>query len=190
MKSVISIWLQPSPKLKKEIFGLIKDFSKQYKVYRDLKSYKGPHITILEIHSGKYDLKSVVNTIKSISIKFKPFDLKVNGIGYFRKLDESGKRNFVIYLKVEKKEELFALKDLVDNEFPKEPARHENRGFVPHITITHRELEKESFYRALKEYKNLDFVRTFVVDGIMVSKRNIKTKKVTIKHITFRKKHN
>ena len=190
MESVISIWLQPSPKLKKEIFRIIKDFSKKYKVYGDLKSYKGSHITILEIHSGKYDLNSVMNTIKSISIKFKSFDLKVNGIGYFRKLDESGKRNFVIYLKVEKNKELFTLKDLVDNEFPKESARHENRGFVPHITITHRELDKKNFYRALKEYKNLDFVRTFVVDGIMVSKRNTKTKKVTIKHITFRKKHN
>lgn len=190
MENVISIWLQPSLKLKKEIFGLIKDFSKKYKVYSDLKSYKGPRITILEIHSGKYDLNGVMNTIKSISIKFKPFNLGINGIGYFRKLDESGKRNFVIYLKVEKNKELFALKKLVDGEFPNESARHEDRGFVPHITITHRELEKESFYRALKAYKNLDFVRTFVVDKIMVSKRNTKTKKVTIKHITFRKKHN
>jgi 2'-5' RNA ligase len=190
MKSVISIWLQPSPKLKKEIFGIIKDFSKKYKVYSDLKSYKGPHITILEIHSGKHDFKTVVNVVKDISVKFKPFDLGINGIGYFRKLDESGKRNFVIYLKVEKNEELFALKDLVDNEFSNESARHEDRGFVPHITITHRELDRKNFYRALKEYKNLDFVRTFVVDGIMVSKRNTKTKKVTIKHTTFRKKHN
>jgi 2'-5' RNA ligase len=183
MSTVISIWLQPPAKLKGEIFKMIKDFSNKYKVYSDLKSYKGPHITILEIHSGKYDLKTVMNKVKKISIKFKAFNLRIDGIGYFRRLDELGKRNFVIYLKVKNNRKLVKLKSLVDIEFPNESVRHSGRKFIPHITITHRELDRKRFYDALKEYKDMDFIRSFKVDKIVVSKYNKISKRATIKYI-------
>lgn len=186
MKRVISVWLQPQPRLKIEIFGIIKTFSRKYKVYSDLNGYKGPHISILEIHGNKHDFKTVVKMIKDTSSGTKPFRLWINGVGYFMKKDETGKRNFVIYLKVKSSKQLIKFKHEIDNEFPREYLRHKDRKFVPHITITHRELDKENFYKALKEYKNLDFIRNFTVDRVMVSTRNVKTQKAKIKSITFR----
>lgn len=177
MESVISIWLRPHAKLKNEIFQIIKNFSNKYKVYYDVRGYKGPHITILEIHSSKRDFETVGNIVKNISTKFRPFKLKINGVGYFTGLDELGKRNFVIYLKVNKNRKLIALKKLVDAKFPNNSARYKSREFIPHITITHRELDKKNFYRALKEYKNLDFARNFTVNELVVSKYDEKTKK-------------
>jgi 2'-5' RNA ligase len=186
MENVISIWLQPQPNLKSEIFKIIKSFSKKYKVYSDLNGYKGPHITVLEIHSNKQDFKGVIRVIKDVSNNIKPFKLEINGIGHFMKKDATGKHNFVIYLRVKENKQLIKLKHMVDKEFPRESLRNKDRKFAPHITITHRELDKENFYRALKDYKNLEFVRDFIVDRIVISKRDIKTGKITVNKIILK----
>ena len=190
MENKISIWLQPQPKLKAEIFTIIKNFSKKYKVYSDLRSYKGPHITILDINNPKQNFRTLVNLLDRVIEPTKPFNLKVNGIGYFMKLHESGKRNYVIYLKVKKNKELKRLKKLVDSEFPEQLLRYVriNREYIPHITITHKELDKKRFYLALKEYRNLKFFRNFKVDKIVISKYNNKTKKDTINYVNLNKK--
>jgi 2'-5' RNA ligase len=186
MKNIISVWLQPDPKLKLEIFKIIKSFSKKYKVYDDLNSYKGPHISILSIDGNKQNLKEISEKIKDMSREIKPFRLDINGISYFMKADNKGKRNYVIYLKVKRNKQLTALKNKIAREFPKESLRHKDRKFIPHITITHGELDKESFYKALKENRNLNFVRNFIVNGVMVSKRN-SNDKPTIRQIIIRK---
>ena len=168
MEKVISLWLQPDKKVQDEIFQIIKNFSKKYKVYRDLKGYKGPHITILEVRSRKENFKTVIDRVENLAAKTAPFALDVEEVGYFMKLDASRKRNFVIYLKVKASGRLTALKGLVDREFP-ESAEQEGRRFVPHITITHGELNKKDFCRTIKEYRNFAFARNFVVKTVMVS---------------------
>lgn len=185
MTNVISIWLKPQPELNKEIFGIIQDFSRKYKVYSDLKNYKGPHVTILEMHNSKQNLRKVADSIRAIttSNNIKPFSLEINGIGYFMKFDEAYKRNFVIYLRVKNNKRLAYLKHMVDKKFIDVASMHNKRKFVPHVTITHRELDKKRFYHALKEYKNFNFIRSFRVNGIMVSKYNKRTRKALFDYI-------
>ncbi len=184
MEKVISIWLQPDTKVRNEIFQIIKNFSKEYKVYRDLRGYKGSHITILEVHGCEENFKTVVDRVENLAAKIEPFALGVEGVGYFMKLNASRKRNFVIYLKVKTSRKLTALKNLVNREFP-ESTRQEGRGFVPHITITHSELNKKTFYRALEEYRDFDFARNFVVKTVMVSEFDAESKKARIKSIVL-----
>jgi 2'-5' RNA ligase len=182
MTDVISIWLQPPSKVKEEIFEFTKDISKKYKVYRDLNSYKGPHITITEIAGAKQNFENVVANIKRISADISPFSLKTNGVGYFMKANKNGTPNFVIYLKVRKTKPLIELKRRIERIYTN--IQISKYGpFVPHITLTHGDLDRKNFYRTLKEYRNLDFVRAFKVDKLMVSVYATRTRKATIKRV-------
>jgi 2'-5' RNA ligase len=182
MKRIISVWIRPENRLRKEIVNLTRKFADKYNSYKALNDYKGPHITLFEIAEDPKKLDNVIRRLQPTCWRFRPFEIKINGIGYFRRKDATGKRNYVIYLKVLKNKKLYRLRkeiekqSFIDAQYPLK--------FRPHITISRADLDKDRFYAALREYENLIFLKKFAVTGIMVSTR-IMTKKKIIKNIHF-----
>jgi 2'-5' RNA ligase len=174
MRRVISVWIRPDPKLKKEVSAIIKAFSEKYKVYKAFNEWKGPHITVFAMESDYNNIKNITSKAKNAINTVKPFKVYVKDVGYFMKADSTGKRNYVIFLKIRHTRPLHNLWRIFNENFKE--YRISFPKYVPHMTITLNDLDKKTFYTALKEYKNFKFSRDFVVNEVKLStrKRNIK----------------
>ncbi len=91
------------------------------------------------------------------------------------------RRNYVIYFRIARNPRLQRLWKAVNGKMGRYNASTET--FTPHITIAYDGLTKENFYRALGEFRNLDFRREFKVSELITStklegKRKIATLKL------------
>jgi 2'-5' RNA ligase len=177
----ISVWLSPDLKLKSEIFAITKAFSQKYNVYRNLRDWKGPHITLFTLKAKPNEFRQVLRSLKDASEGFRPFKVNIKNTGYFMKLLPNQRRNYVIYLKVVKSRNLQNLWLSMNRKVRNYNAA--DHGFAPHMTIAYKDLTKEKFYRALKEYRNFKFTGNFLVKGIQVSTRIGREHKKVIKII-------
>lgn len=174
MKRIIQIFIQPDQKVRKETVVILENFAKKYKAYKAFNDWKGPHVTVFTMEEEYDDIKDIIDKTKNVIKNIKPFKVYVKGTGYFMKSDSKGKRNYVIFLKIQKTTSLYNLWKVLNKNlrryrvsFPK---------YVPHLTITRQDLKKKDFYRALKDYKNFNYSRSFIVKEVKIStrKRNIK----------------
>jgi 2'-5' RNA ligase len=187
MERIISIWIRPEPRIKKEIFDVVRAFSKKYKVYKDLRSYKGPHVTTLDFWDSGHSFEDIVKRTRTECASRKSFRVRINGISYFTKMNKTGewkgKRNYVMYFRVRRDKQLVDLHNRMKAVFGNSVTDY--RIYMPHITISHQELDKERFYRALKEFRNFGYSRSFTVSGVFVSTYNKGTKSARIKFVGF-----
>ncbi|EQD30899.1 Phosphoesterase HXTX [mine drainage metagenome] len=169
MFDTVILQVRPYAKLKRDIRSIIKDFSVRYKVYRDANSMSGPHITLIDLSGITHTYEDIADRARQIANKTEPFKAYIDGIASFSQLNRKGgpihkKYNYVIYLKIVENDYLLDLHRRLVSKFGKEYAIHKN--FVPHITISHKDLDTRKFNKALKEFKHFEFKRSFTVNGI------------------------
>lgn len=162
------IRIHPPPGLKKEIIAILNEFAKRYKVYRDA-NRKSPHITVLDLSSTAYTYNYLLHKIREVAEDLKPFKVRIDGIASFDSLNMKGspvrrRHNYVIYLRVIGDSGILALRKKLISNFGEGKAHY--KKFVPHITISHQDLDKRGFERVLKEYKGVSFRHSFTVKGL------------------------
>ncbi len=168
MGDIKVIQIRPPPGLKKEITAIINEFANKYKVYRDVNN-KNPHITLLDLSYTHYACDYLLHKIGRMAGDFRPFKVRIDGIASFDSLDKEagaiGKRhNYVIYLRVIDDGSILSLRKKLITGFGEGKLHY--RKFVPHITISHKDLDKRGFERALREYKSFTFRHSFTVKGL------------------------
>ena len=166
----VSMWITLDGALLSEITGLIKRFSKKYKVYANLQEWRRPHITLLTLRFDGGDGKEflqVVNVLESMATNLLPFKIDINGIGHVRRR-KGCEIDYVIFLKVKETALLRQLRSTINFNLHIFKA-HKLKEFPPHITIAYKDLTKKKFCDALNEYGNLKFSRSFVAKKIEVN---------------------
>ena len=120
-----------------------------------------PHITLVPPFKCEYAKeKQILETLKKISKTTKEFYITLKG---FNKFDKK-----VIFVDVEKNEELYKLKEKVirsiESIMPE--LKNNSNKFHPHITIAFRDLKKEIFPEAWKYFSKIEYYRIFKADNI------------------------
>ncbi len=185
MERIIQVFVQPDAKLRKETFSILKKFAKKYGAYKAYKDWKGPHITVYTMRADYGEIGGLIEKAKSVIKDVKQFKVYIEGIGYFMKADSTGKRNYVIFLRVKKTRELINLWRILNKNL------HEYRAsfpkYVPHLTITRQDLDKKKFYAALREYKDLKFSGHFRVVEVKVSTRDKDIQKIIVHTVKLKR---
>ncbi|MCL5404259.1 MAG: 2'-5' RNA ligase family protein [Candidatus Marsarchaeota archaeon] len=162
------IQICPPQRLRKEIIAIMSDFANRYRVYRDA-SRKNPHITLLDISGYAYRQDSLLDKIGKITKDVKPFKVYIDGVSAFDEPNRSDgpmrrRHNYVIYLHVVENRDISLLHKKLVAGFGED--KMNQREFVPHITISHKDLDKRGFEKALREYGALHFKHGFTVNGV------------------------
>ena len=162
------IQICPPQRLRKEIIAIMNDFANRYRVYYDA-NRKNPHITLLDISGDAYRHDSLLDKIGKITRDVKPFKVYIDGVSSFDEPDRSEgptrrRHNYVIYLRVVEDRDISLLHRRLVAGFGKD--RMHQRKFVPHITISHQDLDKRGFEKALREYGAFHFKHNFIVNGV------------------------
>ena len=130
------------------------------------------------------EINTLVRKVKDVIKTVKPFRIYIKDFGHFMKTDSTFKRNYVLFLRVKKTRRLYNLWRIINENFRK--YRVSFPVYVLHLTVTRRDLNKEKFYIALKEYRNFKFSGNFVVKEIMVSTRGRDIKKIIAHTVKLR----
>jgi len=126
-----------------------------------------PHITLVPPFKCEYAKeKEILEILRKISKTTKEFYITLNG---FNKFDKK-----VIFVDVEKNEELYELKGKVmksiESIIPE--LKNNSNKFHPHITIAFRDLKKEIFSEAWKYFSKMEYYRIFKADNITLLRHN------------------
>lgn len=183
MKQWFAIVLLPDNRSVKKINSLMREISKQYKTHVAIRDPKGPHASFIYLHE-KLDEKEIEAIIKNLQDKFKKiesFQVIIDGITSFRRKyygiwgkKRGYKVNWVVYLKVIKSKNLSKLHRITNNRI-KNFKNTKFPLFHPHITLARKDINKETFFRILKDYKNLkihyEFKLTYLAAMIRKNKK-------------------
>ena len=186
MDDIKVIQIRLPPGLKNEIAAIINDFANKYKVYRDANS-KNPHITILDLSYTNYAQDYLLHKIREMLWDFEPFKVCIDEIASFDSLNKiegtiGKKHNYVIYLRAIDDGSILSLRKKLIASFGEGGLHY--RKFVPHVTISHRDLDKTGFKRALRDYKSFTFKRSFTVKGLYLYTQS-KNSKPYARYIRF-----
>lgn len=162
------IQIRPPQRLRREIIAIMSDFANKYRVYRDV-NRKNPHITLLDLSEEAYEYDLILDKIRHSIKGVKPFKVYIDGISSFDKPNKNGgpmkrRHNYVIYLRVLGNFDLLSLHEKLAANLDKDKTPH--RKFVPHITLSHQDLDKRGFDRARIEYRKFVFKHSFTVNGV------------------------
>lgn len=178
-------------KLRFEIFILIKDrkvksltkeIAERYKTYKALRDTKGPHISFIYLNEKikETEIQEIIKSYKNSLKKIKPFYVEINGIRYFKKAhfrDAYGKVKkigFAVYVKVRQSRNLDRLYNIFNNGVENYD-KTKYRIFKPHISIARKDLDKDKFYKIIKDYKNYKIKSRFLLKSVYVG--TLKNKK-------------
>ena len=109
----------------------------------------------------------LINSLENLVTSISSFEISLIGFNCFEPR--------VIYVDVEKSNELNSLRNEVMNESRKTlklVLPKDLRGFHPHITIGFRDLKKPQFYQAWEQLKEKNFNASFNVNSIALLKHN------------------
>jgi len=159
--------LVPPEPLLSEMWRLKEYFRDVYQSSKSLNS--PPHITLHMPFKWKEKRETeLVRVLDACCQKVSPFDVRLTGFGAFEPR--------VIYLQPE---ESFGLRELQKsvakamrlglNIFN---ADYQDRGFHPHITLAFRDLKKERFQEAWKEFSTRAYSQNFCAGSICLLKHN------------------
>jgi len=162
--SLYFIAVVPQQKIAEKAKQFSKDFADRF---NSVKSYQNfPHITVIKpFHLEDIEEHSLVRKFSEMTIKSRPFDLKLKGFGCF-----ANRTNPVIFIKPENKDELQKLYDEVQQQLNFHPISE----FHPHLTVAYRDLTFENFKKAWEEYEKKTFEDSFLVDKICLFKHDSK----------------
>lgn len=121
-----------------------------------------PHITVKSPFLYRQSGALVVEVLEAICARWQPFEIKVGGLGVFRKS--------ILYARVEESPDLSALhRELIEqlDGFVETlgGGRYEGSGFTPHLTLADS-LAPEELPSARKALNDVRFSRRFEVDRI------------------------
>ena len=151
-------------KIFNEVLKIQKEIAKKYKTYYSLGSNLGPHFTITHQENvNERNLKKIEKIVEEISEKTRPFKINIKGIRRFYK-------NRVIYAKVIKSKELNGLHKKLSYRLVKFGKIRLLRLFTPHITLAYKDITKENYRAAFKEFKNKEISYEFELNKIHIGK--------------------
>ncbi|RQP09088.1 MAG: 2'-5' RNA ligase family protein [Chryseobacterium sp.] len=155
MKHLFFIAVAPDEELTAEIRKINKDFAERFDSEKALKSF--PHITLVPPFSVKEEDEAALKEhFESIELTVQPFEQRLKDYGCFER------KNPTIFIRPENTEELQQLHKEVAVKMDKEI----NENFHPHLTVAFRDLTKENFAEAWKEYQDKEFTASFTVDRV------------------------
>ena len=144
-----SIWIVPSPIIKKQLEEIILDLSQKY----DAPNFE-QHMTLLGDISG--DEKSIVEKAKKLALEIKPFDVELGEISfsttYFQSVFVRIKSNAKLMDANLKAKEIFGIN---------------NNVFMPHMSLLYGEHSMEQREKISNEL-NLPINLSFFVDKIVI----------------------
>jgi 2'-5' RNA ligase len=151
-------------KISNEMLKIQKKISEKYETHHDLESKIGPHFTIIyQENVNEKDFKKIEKVVKEISKKTEPFKAEIKGIRRFYK-------NRVIYAKVAKSKELNNLHKKLSYKLRKFGKIRLLRLFTPHITLAYKDITKENYREAFKEFRNKKIFYVFELNRIYIGK--------------------
>lgn len=162
----------------KQVNTLTKEIGKKYKTYRVLKYTQGPHISFIYLNEKlkENEINDLIHKYKGRLRKIKPFYLNVNGISFFRKHYGKSSLHYTVILKIIPDKNLIRLNHILKNEV-KDINHLVFSRFQPHISIARPDLDKEKFYRIMKNYKGHKIkFRVWLTCIYAATKRNKKQK--------------
>jgi len=167
MKIELSANLIPDSRLKDEIWNLMKKISTKYGTCHDIKKKFGAHITVVGFENiDEKNLQKIVNEIKLICSKTKPFEVKIGKINFAENNRQKYQTQYVIYLEVIRSSVLSKLNKILNNKI-KKYGKPKLRYFVPHVTLAHGDLNKENYYRAKRELEAV-ILRKFIARSLKI----------------------
>ncbi len=123
-----------------------------------------PHITLFPpFRLSEAQINQVTGVIEKYGQKHNQFEVKLQDFDFFPPR--------VVYLAVEENEDLIKLQKGLNQllrEDLKIEADRPDHNFNPHLTIAHRDLNKENFYRALEYFTNQTFEEFFKVEDMVL----------------------
>lgn len=151
-------------KISNDLFKIQKKISEKYKTYHSLESKIGLHFTITHQENvNEKSLKEIEKIVNEISKETRPFKIEIKGIRRFYK-------NRVIYAKVIKSKELNDLNKKLSYRLSKFGKIRLLRLFTPHITLAYKDITKENFKEAFKEFRNKKISYGFQLNKIYIGK--------------------
>ncbi len=140
-----------------------------------------PHITLLS--PFKHDEESLSNLdalLQKFSSSFQPFEIRLNDFSTFPPR--------VIFIDVEKTPKLMLIQKELESLARKHPAvftyNYDKRPFHPHLTLAFKDLTKNNFYAAWREFEDRSFKETFQATALYLLKHNGK-KWIPVKSYPF-----
>ncbi|UUV18518.1 2'-5' RNA ligase family protein [Fusobacteria bacterium ZRK30] len=111
------------------------------------------HITLIPpFQSNEQKILSLKPVLNELLIK--NISVKLNGFSYFEKR--------VIYISIEKNNELLRLKKHIDEKILiKHKMKTADLNFIPHITIASKDLTEENFILSREYFKYIEYKRIF-----------------------------
>ncbi len=157
--------------LKGEIGDLISNYKKHMaETYNSKAALRSPpHITLhMPFKKFSRDEDRMSNLLKEIGYSNEPFNLRLINFNCFKPR--------VIFIDLEPSKPLIQLQKNVEKiakiELNLFNASHKGRPFKPHITIAFRDLSKEGFGNAWKEFETKDIDHRYQVDSISLLKHD------------------
>ncbi|MFN6037327.1 MAG: 2'-5' RNA ligase family protein [Bacteroidota bacterium] len=169
----------PPENIYNQIVSIKKDISLKYNSYAALKS--PPHVTLhMPFNLANHKEKKFLHAIETWKLNITPIEIELKNYSSFEPR--------VIFINVNKSNSLCNLQDTVidfmKREFNIFNQAEDLRGFHPHITIAFRDLKKNNFYAAMKEYSDAKYESNFLCNSIHVLKR-FDAEWISIKEIKF-----
>lgn len=159
------IALIPPEDIQKDVINLKMHFKEQYNSKKALTS--PPHVTLFPpFQCDQVDyLKEI---LEKVAANMEPVEVYQDGFGSFPPK--------VIYINVEKSEELQAIHEKVvqalANELDIPNDRYGDKPYSPHMTLATKDLTKENFKKAWPKFKDQPFQARWTADAISLLKHN------------------
>ena len=158
--------LPPEPE-RSEILKIKQYFADEYNSKAALKS--PPHITLHMPFKLPHKREAeLLESLTSLCQRFENFEVELSGFGAFVPR--------VIFIDVKTSPSLLNLQSSLMKHmkvnFWKFNANYKDEPFKPHLTVAFRDLKKEVFYRAWREFENRSYEYSFPVGKISLLKHN------------------
>lgn len=164
--------VQPHEDLYNKIMLIKQSFAEKYDC--PLAAYTKPHITIINFVQWEMQELKLINRLKNVVATNNPFLVTINGFGSFP--------THTIYANIQTKNNLVGLvKSMkpVQSILTLDSKNKPHFITEPHLTIA-RKLLPWQYEKAWLEYSNTPFTASFMVNELVLLKRQVDTKKYTV----------
>ena len=164
--------IQPNEDVKQKINTIKKDFAEKYECPQAL--YSKPHITLVKFKQYEMNEQKIIHSINNIVCQKAPIQVSINGFESFP--------THTIYFNVETKNVIVEIvKSLKPVQAMLKLDKENKPHFIttPHLTLA-RKLLPWQYEKAWLEYSNTHFTASFIVNDIVLLRRNEITKKYSI----------
>ena len=166
-KSLYFYALVPPEEIRSLVTGIKMDFKRRYDAEHALKS--PAHITLIPpfFHNRSEEIE-LIDKLNEFSSDEGSFEQELEGFGTFPR--------GVIYIIVKESVPLVELHRRLEKflleKIPTSRIRKDTRKFHPHMTVAFKDLSRENFHRARKEYIDKHLCFSFNVESVSLLRHN------------------